>query len=188
MFLSGHDGGFVVAHIFDFFFSPHFFVSRWMQMCAPWFTLGYLLKYSTGPDEKQEVKFYQSKDPKVLDAELQPFKNIKLATSKMFDKAGKNASGAVRYVGQTEVDWFLHGFKYTVETVDYEHVNTLEASDRLVMQKNPRKARRVNPDRENSNPWIACRELHPSKRRFTPSQVCARSNSISSSIPSVFGE
>lgn len=142
-----------------------------MQMCTPWFTLGYLLKYTTGPDEKQEVKFYKSDDQKVLDAELQPFKNIKLATTKMFEKAGKNATAAVRYVGQTELLWYLHGFKYTVETVDYEHVSTLEASDRLVMRKSPRKARRVNPDRENVNPWIACRQDLPLERQFTPSQV-----------------
>lgn len=142
-----------------------------MQMCTPWFTLGYLLKYSTGPDEKQEVKFYKTSDPKVVDAELQPFKNIKLASTKMFEKASKNSSAAVRYVGQSEILWYLHGFPYTIETVDYEHVPTSEPSDRLIMKKYARKARRANPDRENMNPWIACREELPSKRKFTPSQV-----------------
>lgn len=145
-------------------------------MCTPWFTLGYLLKYSTGPDEKQEVKFYKSSDPKVINAELQEMKNIKLSSTKKFEKARKNSAAAVRYVGQTEVLWYLHGFPYTVETVDYEHVPTLEAGDRLVMRKSRQKARRVNPDRENVNPSIACREHLAAERRFTPSQVRAKFN------------
>ena len=144
-------------------------------MCDVRFLIAYLIKYTSGTEEKNEAKLLYTGDKKSVEVVDMEQKHLKITSQKMLDDKRKKANPEplIREVSQTEMDWNLLSHPYVFETCCYIHVNTREAADRCTLIKE--RSRQGRPlDRTHQPRGIECRSdlnrITQSKRMFTKSQ------------------